>query len=124
MPDPVITSEGVAVVHLFCSRTAETDDDAVIAAVEDAQAVDVQVVTVAILGHKAELCFMALHADSWKIRDLQTGLRNAGYEVFAGTGYRGFYEKRKSEDPDFSGVELAPDQEFAIVVGPKPPVSE
>ena len=81
MLDPVITSEGVAVVHLFCTRTSGTDDEAVIAAVKAAQADDVQVVTVAVLGHKAELCFMALHHDSWKLRDLQTGLTNAGLVV-------------------------------------------
>ena len=44
MLDPVITSEGVAVVHLFCTRTPGTDDEAVIAAVKAAQADDVQVV--------------------------------------------------------------------------------
>ena len=81
MLDPVITSEGVAVVHLFCTRTPGTDDEAVVAAVKAAQADDVQVVTVAVLGHKAELCFMALHNDSWKLRDLQTGLTNAGLAV-------------------------------------------
>ena len=81
MLEPVVTSEGVAVVHLFCARTTDTDDDAVIAAVEDAQGTEVQVVAVAILGHKADLCFMALHADSWKLRDLQTGLTNAGLRV-------------------------------------------
>lgn len=81
MLEPVVTSEGVAVVHLFCCRTPDTDDQAVIAAVENAQAAEVQVVAVAVLGHKAELCFMALHADSWKLRDLQTGLINAGLKV-------------------------------------------
>lgn len=81
MLEPVVTSEGVAVVHLFCARAPDTDDDAIIAAVEDAQGAEVQVVAVAILGHKADLCFMALHADSWKLRDLQTGLTNAGLRV-------------------------------------------
>lgn len=81
MLDPVVTSEGVAVVHLFCARTPETDDEAVIAAVKASQADEVQVVTVAVLGHKAELCFMALHNDAWKLRDLQTGLTNAGLLV-------------------------------------------
>lgn len=81
MLEPVVTSEGVAVVHLFCARTPMTDDDAVIAAVENAQAAEVQVVSVAVLGHKAELCFMALHADAWLLRDLQTALTSAGLEV-------------------------------------------
>ena len=84
MLEPVVTSEGVAVVHLFCTRTADTDDERVIAAVEAAEAAEVQVVTVAILGHKAELCFMALHPDSWKLRDLQTGLTTAGLVVVDG----------------------------------------
>ena len=49
------------------------------------------------------------------------GLRGIGLDVFAGTGYRAYYEQRKEENPDFSGFELAPDQDFVIVVGPKPP---
>ncbi|MDW3219922.1 MAG: chlorite dismutase family protein [Acidimicrobiales bacterium] len=81
MLDPVTTSEGVAVVHLFCERGPQTDDAAVIAAVQAAQAAEVQVVTVAVLGHKASLCFMALHADAWKLRDLQSGLVDAGLVV-------------------------------------------
>jgi hydrogen peroxide-dependent heme synthase len=81
MLDPVITSEGVAVVHLFCARTPSTDDGAVVAAVDAAQAAGVQVVTVAVLGHKAELCFMALSADVWALRDLQSALTGAGLEV-------------------------------------------
>ncbi len=81
MLDPVITSEGVAVVHLFCARTPLTDDEAVIAAVKNAQANEVQVVSVAVLGHKADLCFMALHSDGWRLRDLQTALVGAGLTV-------------------------------------------
>jgi len=49
------------------------------------------------------------------------GLRGTGIDVFAGTGYRAFYDQAKEENPDFSGFELAPDQDFVIVVGPKPP---
>ena len=81
MLDPVTTSEGLAVVHLFCGRTPDTDNDAVISAVKTAQADDVQVVTAAILGHKAELWFMALAADGWALRDFQTALVNAGLVV-------------------------------------------
>ncbi|GJM39017.1 MAG: hypothetical protein DHS20C19_23840 [Acidimicrobiales bacterium] len=81
MLEPVTTSEGVAVVHLFCERGPQTDEAAVIAAVEAAQTAEVQVVTIAVLGHKASLCFMALHADAWKLRDLQSGLVDAGLVV-------------------------------------------
>ena len=72
MLDSVTTSEGLAVVHLFCARTAATENDAVVSAVKAAEAADVQVVTAAILGHKAELCFMALAADGWALRDQNT----------------------------------------------------
>jgi hypothetical protein len=50
------------------------------------------------------------------------GLRGIGLDVFAGNGYRAFYDKQKEKNPKFSGVELAPDQDFMIVVGSNPPV--
>ncbi len=82
MVDPVAVSEGLAVVHLFCARRPGSDDEAVnaavAAAVAQARSEDVQVVAVAVLGHKADLCFMALAADAWKLRDLQSGLCAAG----------------------------------------------
>jgi hypothetical protein len=48
------------------------------------------------------------------------GLQAAGLEPFAGTGYRAYYEKKKQEDPNFQGNELAPEQDFVIIVGPNP----
>ncbi len=81
MLEPVTPAEGLSVVHLFCRRGPHGDDEAVIAAVKRAEGAEVQVVPVAVVGHKAELCFMALHADMWLLRDLQTGLVGAGLEV-------------------------------------------
>ncbi|MFQ5556059.1 MAG: chlorite dismutase family protein [Acidimicrobiales bacterium] len=81
MLEPVEPSRGLGVVHLFCRRTATTDDRVVLAAVREAEAADVQVVAVAVLGHKAELCFMALAADVWRLRDLQTALSSAGLDL-------------------------------------------
>ena len=40
-----------------------------------------QVVPVAMLGHKADLAFMALGPDLWRLRRLQTELRHAGLDV-------------------------------------------
>lgn len=48
-------------------------------------------------------------------------LRSIGLDVFAGNGYRAYYDKQKEKNPDFSGIELAPDQDFVIAVGPNPP---
>lgn len=47
-------------------------------AVVGAQEGGTQVVAVAVLGHGAELAFMALDADAWKLRDFQTSLVGAG----------------------------------------------
>ncbi len=49
-----------------------------------------------------------------------TGLQATGLELSAGRGYRAFYETKKLEDPSFRGFELAPEQDFVIVVGPNP----
>ncbi|MBU3701776.1 MAG: chlorite dismutase [Acidimicrobiia bacterium] len=71
----------MAVVHLFCRSGPLVDADAVIAAVEKAQSDGDQVVTVAILGHKADLAFMAVGTDLWRIRRLQAALQAAGLEI-------------------------------------------
>jgi len=42
---------------------------------------DHQVITCALLGHKADLGIMALGPDAWRLRRLQTGLQDAGLHV-------------------------------------------
>jgi chlorite dismutase len=79
--DPVVPSTGLGVVHLFCRAPAGADREAVVAAVKAAQAAEVQVVTFAVLGHKADVGFMALGSDLWKLRDLQSALQAAGLDV-------------------------------------------
>ena len=81
MLESVGVGQGLVVVHMFCARTPDTDDAAVLNAVKDAAEAGVQVVTVAVLGHKAQLCFMGLHADAWALRDLQTGLVRGGLDM-------------------------------------------
>jgi hypothetical protein len=64
--------------------------------------------------------FMADAEPAAHVSTALIGLRAAGLEPVAGTGYRAFYEKKKAEDPNFRGNELAPEQDFVIVVGPNP----
>ena len=52
-----------------------------IAAVKAAEADDCQVVTAAMIGHKADIAFMALVADWRTLRHLQTALQHAGIDV-------------------------------------------
>ena len=89
--EPISPSVGWGVLHLFCKvpmpGTGPTrvgsglDAEAVVRAVKAAEADDVQVVTLAVLGHKADLGFMALSADLWRLRSLQADLQAAGLVI-------------------------------------------
>ncbi len=78
---PSVPSEGTSVVHLFFHLGPLTDRAEVLAACEAAEARGSQVVTAAMLGHKSDLCVMALSADQWDLRRLQTDLVAAGLEL-------------------------------------------
>jgi chlorite dismutase len=79
--EPVAPTVGWGVLHLFCALTPFTDPTAVEKAVAVAQADDHHVVTVAVLGHKADIAFMALGPDLWRLRQLQADLQLAGLDV-------------------------------------------
>jgi len=83
MPQPqyVSTSVGWGVLHLFCKLTDATDEQRVIAAVKEVQDSDHQVLCVALFGHKADIGFMALGPDLWRLRSLQSKLQHAGLLV-------------------------------------------
>jgi hypothetical protein len=44
----------------------------------------------------------------------------AGLDAKSASGYRAYYESKKKENPSWPGVPMRPDQDFVIVVGPKP----
>ena len=71
-------SVGMAVSHLFGHPAAEFDGQAVISAVKDAQGRGVQVVSVSMLGHKADVAFMAVASDMRELRKFQTAVQTAG----------------------------------------------
>ncbi|MDQ3304902.1 MAG: chlorite dismutase family protein [Actinomycetota bacterium] len=80
-PEPVVPAEGLAVLHLFCRATAGADPQAIAAAVKAAEEGEHQVVPFAVLGHKADLGFMALGPDLWQLRHLQRDLQAAGLQI-------------------------------------------
>jgi peroxiredoxin len=73
--------QGWGVLHLFCRLRPGVDTEAVRTAVKQAQQDDHQVVTFAVLGHKADLGFLALGPDLWRLRTLQSALVDAGLEL-------------------------------------------
>ena len=74
-------STGWGVLHLFCKARPDLDAEAVRTAVKAAQSADHQVVTFAVLGHKADAGFLALGPDLWRLRELQSALQAAGLDV-------------------------------------------
>jgi hydrogen peroxide-dependent heme synthase len=80
-PEPLVPTVGWGVLHLFCKLAPLAEREAVVAAVKAAENDGLQVVPVAVLGHKADVGFMALGEDLWRLRALQAELQAAGLEV-------------------------------------------
>jgi peroxiredoxin len=81
MPEASTPSVGLAVSHLFWKVGPLAEREAVMAAIKTATGDGVQVITAALLGHKADLATMALSSDQWQLRRLQTALVAAGLEL-------------------------------------------
>lgn len=79
--EPVVPSQGWGVLHLFHKLGARADAEAVRVAVKGAEADGHQVVPIAVLGHKADIGFMAIGPDLWRLRALQRDLAAAGLEL-------------------------------------------
>jgi chlorite dismutase len=69
------------VLHLFCKPRPAVDAEAVAAAVKAGQEGDHQVVTFSVLGHKADLGFLAIGPDLVRLRQLQSALQATGLDV-------------------------------------------
>lgn len=81
MPKTLSPSVGWGVVHLFCKLTGDVDPDAIETAVREGTDDDQQVASFSVLGHKADLGFMALGPDWVRLRRLQAALGDAGLEI-------------------------------------------
>jgi chlorite dismutase len=81
MSEPMSPSVGLGVVHLFCKPFSDFKGDDLVAAVKAAEANGVTVVTVSMLGHKADLAVMGMAADMRALKALQTGVQHAGLEI-------------------------------------------
>ena len=81
MTEPLSPSTGWGVLHLFCKPGPGADAEAAAAAVKAGQGDDHQVVTFSVLGHKADLGFLAVGPDLVRLRQLQSALQAAGLDV-------------------------------------------
>jgi peroxiredoxin len=81
MTEPASPRVGWNVLHLFCAVTPLADASAISTAVKGLETAEHQVVPVAVVGHKADICLMALGADLWRLRRFQTDVVAAGLTV-------------------------------------------
>lgn len=81
MSERLAPTEGLGVLHLFCKLGGGTDAEAVAAVVKGWPDGEHQVVPISVLGHKADVGFLALGPDWVRLRGLQAGLQRAGLEV-------------------------------------------
>ena len=75
------TAEGLGVLHLFCKIQNKFDEHKITEVVESALASSLQVVTVSILGHKADVAYMELSNDWAQFRSFQTAVAASGLEI-------------------------------------------
>ncbi len=81
MVEPVVPSEGWGVLHLFGKVGAGTDAEGIRRAVKEASGDGHQVVAVSVLGHRADVGFVALGPDLRRLRAFQTGVEQAGIDL-------------------------------------------
>lgn len=72
---------GQGVLHLFFKNNPNVDAAAAVAAVKAARGREDQVVSVAMLGHKADIAVMGIGPNLWSLRELQTDLVASGLEL-------------------------------------------
>lgn len=78
---PGVPSEGWSVLHLFCHVQGNLDKEGIISALKSISADGYQVVTAAVVGHKADIAIMALGPDLWRLRRLQSDVKAAGLTI-------------------------------------------
>ena len=81
MSEAMSPSVGMAVLHLFCKVTPSFDGDALVNGVRSAENAGVNVTTVAMLGHKADIAVMGLASDMRDLKALQTVVQHAGLDI-------------------------------------------
>ena len=81
MSEPMSPSVGLGVIHLFCKPFPDFNGDAFVAVVKRAEAAGVTVITVSMLGHKADVAVMGLASDMRELKALQTGVQHSGLEI-------------------------------------------
>lgn len=81
MSEPMSPSVGLGVIHLFCKPFPDFNGLDLVKTVKAAESAGVTVITVSMLGHKADLAIMGLASDMRELKKLQTGVQHSGLEI-------------------------------------------
>ena len=81
MSEPMSPSVGLGVIHLFCKPFPDFNGLDLVKTVKAAESAGVTVITVSMLGHKADVAIMGLAADMRELKKLQTGVQHSGLEI-------------------------------------------
>ena len=81
MSEPMSPSVGLGVIHLFCKPFPDFNGLDLVKTVKAAESAGVTVITVSMLGHKADIAIMGLAADLRDLKKLQTGVQHSGLEI-------------------------------------------
>ena len=81
MSEPMSPSVGLGVIHLFCKPFPDFNGLDLVKTVKAAESAGVTVITVSMLGHKADIAIMGLAADMRDLKKLQTGVQHSGLEI-------------------------------------------
>ena len=79
--EPLIPTTGLGVLHLFCKANQSFDAEKLIEVIDKKNLSDVQIISVSILGHKADFAFMMLSSDWVQLREIQRDIKNCGVDI-------------------------------------------
>ena len=79
--DPLIPTTGLGVLHLFCKSNQSFDSEKLVEVIGKKNSDDMQIISISILGHKADFAFMMLSSDWVQLREIQRDIVNCGVDI-------------------------------------------
>ena len=79
--DPLIPATGLGVLHLFCKSNQSFDSEKLVEVIGKKNSDDMQIISISILGHKADFAFMMLSSDWVQLREIQRDIVNCGVDI-------------------------------------------
>ena len=79
--DSLVPSEGLGVLHLFCKTGQGFDENKLIETIHEIKSEEAQIISISILGHKADFAFMILANDWVQLRVAEREISNCGVSI-------------------------------------------